>query len=219
MLGLEQFKSQLWTAHGCKLLPSEVDMSIRTVGPTALAALPSFFWCVDQKAMDSLLGSLDKLPYSYFDNAMCVIRNSRRIPLKPTAINLAEEMHLALSSDGLRFFHPVAIAPENCQSSAGLLHNLARLRDSFHFFEPNPTTYRTLTVDVSLYNTLLHWFYGFSGFSNALHQTFIFFGIWHAYMYSHVAIWERFRFDFLGDAFFALFPQGLLCIFFFIYFF
>jgi hypothetical protein len=70
--------------------------------------------------------------------------------------------------------------------------------------------YIILNVGVSLYNTLMHIVYGIGGLKNLLRNAFFLFGIWHCYLYGHLAIWDRFRFPFLAEAFFAVFPNTSL---------
>ena len=57
---------------------------------------------------------------------------------------------------------------------------------------------------------LMHTAYSFAGMQPFLDRVFVLFGIWHCYMYAHVALWDRFRLTFLADAFFALFPKTTL---------
>ena len=56
----------------------------------------------------------------------------------------------------------------------------------------------------------MHMMYGIAGMQPFLNNVFFLFGIWHAYMYAHTALWDRFRLTFLADAFFALFPKTIL---------
>ena len=63
---------------------------------------------------------------------------------------------------------------------------------------------------MSLYNSLSHIIYALDAMQHARQNVFMLFGIWHAYMYGHVAIWDCFRAHFLADAFFALFPTTTL---------
>ena len=70
--------------------------------------------------------------------------------------------------------------------------------------------YSILNIDVSLHNMLMHTAYSFAGMQPFLDRVFVLFGVWHCYMYAHVALWDRFRLTFLADAFFALFPNTIL---------
>ena len=56
----------------------------------------------------------------------------------------------------------------------------------------------------------MHAVYGVAGMQPLLNNVFFLFGIWHAYMYAHTALWDCFRLTFLADAFFALFPKTSL---------
>jgi len=56
----------------------------------------------------------------------------------------------------------------------------------------------------------MHMLYGVGGMQPFLNNVFFLFGIWHAYMYAHTALWDYFRYSFLADAFFALFPKTTL---------
>ena len=135
------------------------------------------------------------------------LRDVRRIPLKPQGKNEDETNHLSMSSDGIRFFHPVTLHQHNCQSTRGLLHVVAELNKLYEFTDPKNDKYSILNIDVSLYNMLFHTVYSFSGLQPFLDKVFVLFGIWHCYMYAHVALWDRFRCTFLADAFFAFISE------------
>ena len=102
-IGKELFKQTLWTAHGVKLLPANVDMSIRKEGKVALPASPPFLEFVDDTALGELTSRLCKIQHNQYEIAECVLRDVRRIPLKPEGVDEIEVKHLSLSSDGLRF--------------------------------------------------------------------------------------------------------------------
>ena len=143
-----------------------------------------------------------RLTIQYLD-AECVRPNIRRVPLKPQGLDDDETKHLSLSSDGLRFFHPVTLYPHNCQSSSGLLAVLGEL-DKLQSMKSNDCkSYSVINVDVSLYSMFMHMLYGVGGMQPFLSNVFFLFGIWHAYMYAHTALWDYFRYSFLGDAFFC----------------
>jgi hypothetical protein len=144
----------------------------------------------------------------YYSDAECVKRDVRRVPLKRNGLTDDEVAHLALSSDGLRFFHPVQLHRYNCQSTDGLLAVLAELIQTYNI--KTSRRYSILNVDVSLYNSLLHMVYACKGMELLRSRVFCMFGIWHVYLYGHVAIWDAFRATFLADAFFSLFPNTTL---------
>ena len=128
-LNKELLRSMLWTAHGMKKLPAAVDMSwVANPAGLPLPALPHLPDLLKQQSLDAIfshLASCDRLQY---ENSFSVVRKIVRIPLKPSAASEEEKIHLDLSSDGLRYFHPVDIYPENVVSSAGLLSVLSRLQ-------------------------------------------------------------------------------------------
>ena len=67
-----------------------------------------------------------------------------------------------------------------------------------------------LLVDVSLFWQLLRILYSYSGLCGLRHDLFLCFGLWHAYHYAHVALWNEFRSTFRGPAFIALCPDQKL---------
>ena len=73
-VGVEQFKSTLWTAHGAKLIAADVDMSLLYDDNGLVSGLPSFASCVANEACDRLYVACEKLSYDYYDDAMCVKR-------------------------------------------------------------------------------------------------------------------------------------------------
>ena len=137
----------------------------------------------------------------------------RRIPLKfdfKTAIDVKEANHLRASFDGLSYFYPVDIYPENIASHEGLLTAFRRLQllegfglENHHRFG----SYTLLHVDVKIYWDLLRFLYSYSGMAPIRHDLFLVFGYWHAYSYAHVALWAEFRATYLADAFWAIFPD------------
>jgi hypothetical protein len=52
--------------------------------------------------------------------------------------------------------------------------------------------------------------YSYSGMAPIRHDLFLIFRFWHAYQYSHIAVWNAFRATVLADAFFTLFPTQKL---------
>jgi hypothetical protein len=175
-----------------------------------IPACPPFLDCVSSQACEDLYQTLLAISHFQYDTSLCVMRDIRRVPLKPPGVTPEENKHLALSSDGLQFFHPLTLHPQNCQSTDGLLAVLANLNTTRPFFDGVPNSYSILNVDVSLYNTLSHIVYGLDGMQFTRRNLFLLFGIWHAYLYGHVAIWDRFRAHFLADAYFHLFPKTTL---------
>jgi len=69
--------------------------------------------------------------------------------LKPEGENDEEVKHLSMSSDGVRFFHPVTLHEHNCQSTAGLLAVVAELNKLYHFTDAKKNTYSVINMDVS----------------------------------------------------------------------
>ena len=110
----EQFRSMLWTAHGMKKLPFNVDMSWVPKAPDLFyPALPNLQDLLGREAIESLFTELASFERLQFDTSFAVLRHVTRIPLKPSPATPEEKVHLDISSDGLRFPHPVDIYPEN----------------------------------------------------------------------------------------------------------
>lgn len=199
----------LWSAHGCKLLPAEVDFQFRYKDGSIVPANPPFLDVVSDRNMAVLFDLCCPRSHLLYETSLCRTMDSRRVPVKPDPRNQDEKIHLGMSSDGLRYFHPVALYEHNCQSSDGFLQILRVLQDVYGFFDNTKTSrYSILTLDVSLYNSFMHLLYGFGGFDIPRQTCFVFFGIWHAYMYAHHAIWDRYLCTYLADAYFAVFPKG-----------
>jgi hypothetical protein len=211
-VGKELYKKSLWTAHGLKLIPAGVDMAIRREDHEVVPACPPFLNLVSEGALDGMYSKLSSIHHEQYETAMCVLRDVRRIPLKPVGVDEEEAQHLSLSSDGMRFFHPVMLHNHNCQSSDGLMAVLARINQMQDFISNGAKSYTILNADVSLYNSLMHVVYGFGGMHTWRRNVFFLFGIWHVYLYAHTAIWDRFRAHFLLDAFFAVFPDSTLMV-------
>jgi hypothetical protein len=68
---------------------------------------------VSETAMKHLLERLSDIKQNHFANADCVTRDVRRVPIKPIGASEDEVNHLALSSDGLWFFHPLTLHQHN----------------------------------------------------------------------------------------------------------
>ena len=200
----------MWTVHGVKLLPAGVDMNVINHGSIRVPASPPFLSLVDDDGRDAFFHTVSAIDVGQYLNSLCVTRDVRRIPLKPDGMSDEEARHLSLSSDGLRFFYPITIFPHNCQSWDGLIKVVSELDKMHPFLAADSKQYTVLCCDVSLYNMLMHAFYSFGGMQSLLNNVFLVFGIWHAYMYAHVALWERFRMTLLAPAFFFLFPKTKL---------
>jgi len=110
----------LWTAHGVKLIPSEIKFNVQVRDGARLSVSPSFDAIISDVSLNTILDELQAFPALFYDQSMAVNRNCRRIPLKPPAVTPDEGDHLALRSDGLRFFHPLRIHQYNCQDSEGV---------------------------------------------------------------------------------------------------
>ena len=118
-----------------------------------------------------------------------------------------------LSSDGLRFFHPVDIYPENVQSRIGLIDVLHRLQVLEGFGNPDHRrfgSYSLLHADVAIFWHAVRLLYCYTGMAPLRQDLFLGLGFWHPYLYAHVAIWNEFRHTFLAPAFFLLFPNQTL---------
>jgi len=116
----------LWTAHGVKMLPSQVSLhwSMTPDGSGTIAAWPHLDQLLSNPCHAGLLSSLRNVSYNHYMNSIVVTRDVRRIPLKldfKTAIDPNEANHLTASFDGLSYFYPVDIYPENITSHEGLL--------------------------------------------------------------------------------------------------
>lgn len=210
----EQFRSMLWTAHGMKKLPVAQDMSWVAKAPGVwLPALPSLSVLLDQQVLDDLFTSLASIERQQWPASFVVLRNVVRIPLKPSPATPEEKGHLDASCDGLRYFHPVDIYPENVASSVGLLAVLHRLQSVLGFGVPGHRRfgfYSLMHVDVAIFWQLLRLLYCYTGMAPVRQDLFLCLGFWHPYLYGHIAIWNEFRHTFLASAFFSLFPNQKL---------
>ena len=148
-----------------------------------------------------------------FSASFVLVRDVRRIPLKPIATTPEEKAHLQLSSDGLRYFFPVDIYEDNIVSSKGLIAVLHRLHllEGFGLTNHSRTgKYSLLHCDVAVFWQLIRLLYCYSGLTPLRHDLGLFLGLWHPYLYAHVALWDVFRDTFLGPVFFTLFPSQVL---------
>ena len=96
----------LWTAHGAKLLPSHITFNFQYHLGKLVPASPRFLDIVTDDALHSLFPKCLPLTMFSFLSSLAYTTDTRRVPLKPSPRNQSERNHLALSSDGLRFFHP-----------------------------------------------------------------------------------------------------------------
>ena len=115
-----------------KILPYQVSLHWSyTPEEKTISALPYLDQLLANPSHAGLLSSLRSVPYYQYQNAIVVKRDVRRIPLKlyfKTAIDPNEANHLKASYDGLLYFHPVDIYPENIASHEGLLTAFRRLQ-------------------------------------------------------------------------------------------
>ena len=128
-LGRAVFNSMAWTAHGYKKF--DFDVSLRWVYGSdgkSIPAFPSLQFLFDEKNHTVLCESLLSLPLFVYDTSQSVVRDVRCVPMKPIGMDEKEAEHLASSSDGLRYFQPVDIYPENIASTSGLISVLQRLQ-------------------------------------------------------------------------------------------
>ena len=210
----EQFRSMLWTAHAMKKLPSNKDMSWIPKAPHIyFPALPSLRDLLRRVVIDNLFTELASFERLQFDASFVVIRHVTRIPLKPSPATPEEKLHLDNSCDGLRYLHPVDIYPDNVVSSDGLiavLHRLQLLEGFGSSDHQRAGSYSLLHADVAIFWQALRLLYCYSGMAPLRQDLFLALGLWHPYLYAHVAIWNEFRHTFLAPAFFLLFPNQTL---------
>jgi hypothetical protein len=95
-------QNALWTAHGVKMLPSQVSLqwSPTPDGTSTISALPQLDQLLANPCHTGLLSSLRAVSYYQYENAIVVKRDVRRIPLKldvKTAIDANEASHLRAS--------------------------------------------------------------------------------------------------------------------------
>ena len=212
-LNREVFNSMQWGAHGVKLFAPDLNPAWLHRDGKTLPAMSMLTTLLSLPLHTAVLDCLQSIPFEQYQTAFVTTRDVRRIPLKPDPITLEEKFHLALSSDGLRFFYPLEIHEHNIQSRLGLLHcfRVAQLQSGFGVpGHGRRGLYSFLHVDVSLYWSLIRLLYSYSGFASIRHDLFLCFGLWHPYMYGHLAIWNEFRHTFLAPAWFTLFPDSAL---------
>ena len=96
LLGKELFKKTLWTAHGVKLIPANVKMAHVMKGSNPIPASPPFPPLVSDDALTRLYNRLAKINHYQYAKSECVLRDVRRVPLKPEGDDAEEVKHLAL---------------------------------------------------------------------------------------------------------------------------
>jgi len=211
-LNKDSYSKLLWTAHGIKVWPNELPLDFSYVisdgRPTP--AMPPLAFFLSDNNFNRLVEDLLKVPFHIYPFAISTQRQVRRIPVKPSAITPAEEVHLRKSYDGLLYFEPYDIYSSNIQAYRGLITSLAACSaiDGFGTAgEIRPGHYSCILLDVSTFWMAFRLLYSFTGLIPILHDVFVFLGPFHIYMYSYVAAWNLFRSSYLAGAFFALFPD------------
>ena len=111
-------QNALWTAHGVKMLPSQVSLqwSQTADGSSTISAFPHLDQLLANPCHAGLLSSLRSVSYNQYLNSIVVTRDVRRSPLKldfKTAIDPNEANHLTASFDGLSYFI-MLISREHC---------------------------------------------------------------------------------------------------------
>lgn len=203
----DTFISCLWTAHAVKFIPLRACLThIKTPQNIVKPALPNYNELFDRNFITNLASLLHEIELDLLPVSLCEVRDVCRIPLKPDGINAKEDRDLSLSLDGLRYlqlqlliishryFHPIAIYGENCQSRAGLLTVLRRVQLLEGAGKPDTSKYSILQADVSLFQSLVKVLYSFSGMGSIRRDLYLCFGLWHSYLYAHVAVWQAFRY-------------------------
>jgi len=103
-----------WTAHGMKALPLHQNMSwVAKATGGWLPALPNLQDLLRRASLDHLFSLISNCERLQFDESFSVQRYVIRHPLKPSPISAEEKAHLDMSCDGLRYFQPVEIYPNN----------------------------------------------------------------------------------------------------------
>ena len=209
------FKQCLWTAHGFKKLPIDIDLSWKTIeGGDTVAALPNLNELLTDLHFTELTADLTLLSKAFFDASIVVLRDVRRIPLKVVATDdPLEQAHLDSSDDGLKHFIPVDIYNENITAIEGLIpiFRLLQNMEGFGILEHKRSgQYSLLHVDLAIFWKLLRALYCYPAFAGIRHDLFLIFGFWHAYHYAYVALWDEFRLTFLAKAFWLLYPTQKL---------
>ena len=209
--------SMLWTAHGIKIwpTPAPITMTYVLAGEDVIRAMPRMSYLLSDDLITRLGVELRDISISLFEVSLSEQRHVRRIPVKPRAITLAEEQHMAQSLDGLSAFEPVDIYNVNVQAYSGLMRSIrhCQLMEGFGLNDgPKDNEYSSMLLDVSTFWMTFRLLYSFTGLAPILCDMFLILGPWHTYMYSHVCVWSEFRSSFLASAFFALFPTQNLFI-------
>ena len=101
-------ESFLWTAHGVKTLPYDVDLSwSNSADGLTISAMPFLEQLFHEGCHIGVLTSLRQIPLHQYDDSIVVRRDVRRIPLKldiETAVDEKEAEHLKTCFDGLVHF-------------------------------------------------------------------------------------------------------------------
>ena len=178
----ETLRQCLWTAHGVKVWPGDVDMRyIRTADGQSVSALPFLEQLLDPVLHDRVVKCLQEISLTPWlsETSLCHQRNILRVPLKPSALSAVEAAHLKSSFDGLGVFKPVDLYPHNIVSTAGLLNVLSELQKLDGFGAPEHEragSYSLLLVDVSIFWQLLRVYYCHSGMAPVRYDQFLLFG-------------------------------------------
>ena len=208
------FKQCNWTAHAFKELPIDLDLSWKTIeGGDTVAALPNPDDLLTELHFEDLTVDLIHLSKAFFNDAIVVLRNVRRIPPKVVETDdPLEKAHLDSSYDGLKHFIPVDIYSENITAVPGLI-KIFRLLQKMEGFgatdHRRSGQYSLLHVDMAIFWKLLRALYCYPALAGIRHDLFLLFGFWHAYHYAYVALWDEFRSTFLAKAFWLLYPTTI----------
>ena len=93
-----------------KKLPLIKDMSwVPKAAGLYYPALPNLRDLLRREVIESLFTELVSFERLQFDTSFAVLRHVARIPLKPSPAIPEEKVLLDISSDGLRFLHPVDV--------------------------------------------------------------------------------------------------------------
>ena len=93
-----------------------------------LPALPNLSDLLHRPSLDQLFSIISSFQRLQFDESFSVQRYVLRHPLKPSPMSGDEKVHLNMSYDGLRFFQPVDIYPENIAAAVGVIYALRQLQ-------------------------------------------------------------------------------------------
>lgn len=213
-LNHEQFLNLAWTAHGIKIWDGPGSLCYHRDGAgKPVPAMANIEILFDVGNFHNLIDELINVPVNQFESAICVQRDSRRVPLKPVPLSDQEEKHMSQHFDGLEHFFPYDIYEHNISCSEGLLRSFreCQLIDGFGLVKtPRNNHYSMLLVDITIYWQLFRILYNYSGLAPIRHDLFLCLGFWHSYLHSHKLVWAEFRSAFLASAFFSVFPTQTL---------